>query len=87
MERFYHFYRQERQPPAAALRAAQRWLRDVTNRELGELFQARRDSAPDRARTPYALAHKKFIEHTVGDPQGRPFAAPRYWAAFTFHGV
>jgi CHAT domain-containing protein len=87
MERFYYFYRQENQPPAAALRAAQRWLRDATNQELSQVFQRRIEAATDRSRMPYALAREKFDTHTTRNPQVKPFTAPRFWAAFTFHGV
>jgi len=83
MERFYYFYRQERRPPAAALRAAQRWLRDVTNEELGQVFQARQETGPDRPRMSYYALGRR----TTGNAQAKPFSSPRFWAAFTFHGV
>ncbi len=91
MERFYHGWLKEGQSPAAALQSAQRWLREVTNAELSELFHARRETAPDRprgaSRMPYEQAVEQFTRHALDNPNDRPFAEPRFWAAFTFHGV
>jgi CHAT domain-containing protein/TPR repeat protein len=76
--------------PTQALRKAQLWLRDVTNAELSELFRAYEQAAPDAtesSRMAYALARKKFREHTLRQAGERPFAHPYYWAAFAFYGV
>jgi CHAT domain-containing protein len=43
MAEFYRCWRWELQPPAVALRAAQRWLRDTTNAEKSRHFQAALD--------------------------------------------
>jgi len=76
--------------PAAALREAQLWLRDVTNAELSELFEKYKMTAPDRperSRMAFELASERFREHTLRDPDERPFAHPYYWAPFVFYGV
>lgn len=89
MVQFYERHLQEGLAPPAALRKAQLWLRDVTNAELGELFAKYKLAAADRpsTRMAYALASDKFREHTLRDPNERPFAHPYYWAAFAFYGV
>ena len=75
-------------PPASALRKAQLWLRDVTNAELSELFDMYRQATPNSStRMAYELAQERFREHTLRDPNERPFAHPYYWAAFAFYGV
>jgi CHAT domain-containing protein/tetratricopeptide (TPR) repeat protein len=75
-------------PPASALRKAQLWLRDVTNAELSELFDMYRKATPNLStRMTYELAQERFREHTLRDPNDRPFAHPYYWAAFAFYGV
>jgi len=73
-------------PPAHALRHAQRWLRDVTNAELSELFNRFKQGASEQSRIAYALARGKFREYTLKNPDERPFTHPYYWAAFAFYG-
>jgi CHAT domain len=60
--------------PAAALRRAQAWLRQVTN---GELAQYGDIAPPERLTGPAAQAW----------PGTRPFAHPDAWAAFTYTGI
>jgi CHAT domain-containing protein len=75
-------------PPASALRKAQLWLRDVTNTELSELFDMYRKVTPNtQMQMAYELAQERFREHTLRDPDERPFAHPYYWAPFVFYGV
>ena len=74
---FYHHHLVEGLPPAAALRNAQRWLRDASSTALdavdrGEAAQAPADAAQS---TPDATA------------ETRPFADPYYWAGFQFTGA
>jgi CHAT domain-containing protein len=73
--------------PAAALQAAQRWLRTVTNAELADLFRERQEQAPDRPRMPYKVAQDEFTTRAGRDRDGRPYAAPYFWAPFTFQGA
>jgi CHAT domain-containing protein len=90
MVKFYEAHLKEGLAPAAALRKAQLWLRDVTNEELSELFAKYKLTATDRptsTRMAYEMASEKFREHTLRDPNERPYAHPYYWAPFVFYGV
>jgi len=87
MKRFYRGHLHDGLAPAPALRTAQRWLRDVTNEELSELFETYREAAPDRPRLAYETAKEHFVRYTLADPKARPFSHPYYWGAFTFSGV
>jgi CHAT domain-containing protein len=84
MERFYRLWRVEGLAPAAALREAQRWLRDTTNAEKAAYFG--RDlpalsgaKLPDDAAELYARAMLK-------NPKARSFEHPVSWAAFALTG-
>ena len=83
VERFYHHHRQEGLTPAASLRKAQRWLRNVTAGELEKEFaKKRRQRGPTRKQA--SAAWRDFAGR---EPDTLPFAHPYYWAAFTFTGV
>jgi len=86
MERFYRLWREEGLVPVAALREAQRWLRDTTNREKAEYFK--RD-APVLAgvRMPEAVAVELFADRMLQDPDARQFEHPFWWAAFSYTGA
>ena len=86
MERFYRLWREEGLAPVAALREAQRWLRDTTNREKAEYFK--RD-APALAgfRVPEMVAVELFTDRMVQDPDARQFEHPFWWAAFCYTGA
>ncbi|MBO9391097.1 MAG: CHAT domain-containing protein [Roseiflexus sp.] len=86
MERFYRLWREEGLAPVAALREAQRWLRDTTNREKAEYFK--RD-APVLAgvRMPEAVAVELFADRMLQDPDARQFEHPFWWAAFSYTGA
>ncbi len=86
MERFYRGWIVDRCEPAEALRAAQRWLRDSTNREKVDYF--RRDiPLLTRHRMPESTALLLFNDRSVRDPDARSFAHPFWWAAFALTGV
>lgn len=94
MIKFYEYHlqgdstsRDTPMPPARALRHAQRWVREVTNAELSELFQSFKQDASEQSKMVYALARKKFREYALRNPDGRPFSHPYHWAAFAFYGV
>jgi CHAT domain-containing protein/formylglycine-generating enzyme required for sulfatase activity/tetratricopeptide (TPR) repeat protein len=71
---------------AGALASAQRWLRDVTARELAVVFDEERRKA-DSARTiDRHVASSAWRRFTLMPPDGLPFSDPRYWAAFSFVG-
>ncbi len=75
LSRFYILWR-DGAHPAEALRTAQRWLRDATNRELRSAYPEIMDR--------YAPIPEPLRE-VWGT--GRDFAHPAYWAAFTYMGA
>jgi CHAT domain-containing protein/tetratricopeptide (TPR) repeat protein len=87
MERFYYFYCVENRYPSTALRAAQLWLRDLTNEELIEFLQKRIEKTQGQSRMAYSLILKKFYSRATLGPKETPFASPVFWAAFTFNGI
>jgi CHAT domain-containing protein len=92
MVRCYEFMLFERMTPCAALRAAQRWLRDLTVAGLetylghhAALAQAQRDVVVRMAAAlDSRLRERVFI---YNEPNMQPFADPIYWAPFTFNGA
>lgn len=73
--------------PAAAVSAAQRWLRDASAGELAERVTSLRSAlTDDDGETDTALSDV-WRDLVGSDPDDRPFAAPEYWAAFTYTGV
>ena len=84
MTRFYHCWKHDQLSPAAALRAAQRWLRDTTNREKADYFEAaaRGESGPvsDSAR----ILWRAMVRKAPGD---RAHAHISEWAAFVYTGA
>ena len=87
MERFYRHHLDNALAPDVALRQAQRWLRDVTQAELGDFFERYRGTAPDRPRMPLGVAEEWLIRFKRGDPAAQPFRHPYHWAAFVFSGI
>jgi CHAT domain-containing protein/tetratricopeptide (TPR) repeat protein len=86
MEHFYRGWRAEQLPPAQALRTAQRWVRDTTNREKADYF--RRYSAPLSNTAMYKGTAAAFLtEGMSGDPDRQIFVHPFWWAAFYLTGV
>ena len=86
MERFYAGWREDKLPPAEALRVAQRWLRDTTNREKAEYFK-RYSKELSGARMPEGTAVDFFNQLMSRDLHCRDFAHPFWWAAFYLTGV
>jgi tetratricopeptide (TPR) repeat protein len=77
----YRFYAGDRDGgTAAALSAAQRWLRDATAEELAALTMA-----PPFDRLPTASVVGRPFRRR--DPASRPYAHPAFWAPFTYSGV
>ncbi|EFO82062.1 hypothetical protein OSCT_0061 [Oscillochloris trichoides DG-6] len=100
MHRFYELYLQgdsalglRPQQPARALREAQRWLREMTYRDLQvylEHHEALKSDAQTTSRLPWLLIEEGLLKAEIGQNQHRterPFAQPRYWAPFVFYGV
>jgi tetratricopeptide (TPR) repeat protein len=86
MERFYRLWRQDGLAPAEALRAAQIWLRDTTNRGKADYFK-RDVPALAGCRMPEMVAADFFSQATARRPADRDFAHPFWWAAFYLTGV
>lgn len=88
MVEFYRHWRSvpEGLGPAEALRQAQRWLRDSTNGEKRELFRTLLEEG-EEARLPRATVEACFEAVALEDPEGRAFADPTGWAAFTYIGA
>ena len=86
MSRFYHLWRQDGLAPAQALRAAQCWVRDTTNREKAAYF---RRELPTRSalKMPAGIAHDFFEKLRDRRPDARDFEHPFWWAAFYLTGV
>ncbi len=80
MERFHRFRREEGLDPAAALRSAQRWLRDRTRSELSDYYG-------DYMRMSSETAESGHIELPGGADTARVYADPYRWAAFTMTGA
>jgi CHAT domain-containing protein/tetratricopeptide (TPR) repeat protein len=94
------FPNMSKEPPAAALARAQRWLRRATNRDLlawsatNHLAPTLEDQkrlvlTPDRGNRYEMNDAETFLksvvrEHT--DPDDRPYADPYYWAGFQVSG-
>lgn len=91
MERFYRLWRKDGLKPALALREAQRWVRDTTNRQKADYFG---QDIPELA----VLGATKMADHIAADfftivmsdkagQHARMFEHPYWWAAFYLTGV
>jgi CHAT domain-containing protein len=84
--RFYELWRSKGVAPVEALRQAQIWVRDTTNKQKAEYIKA---FLPEFAsnRVPIATAkhlHRQLLLRRLHE---HDFAHPYYWAAFGFTGV
>jgi CHAT domain-containing protein/tetratricopeptide (TPR) repeat protein len=77
MRRFVHEWRQNGTAPAEALRRAQRWVRDATNRE-------RQAAYPDAPGLGHLPADPRLRDIWAGR---RAYAHPHDWAAFAYIGA
>ncbi len=67
--------------------AAQRWLRDSTDREKAEYFK-RDVPALAGFRMPAAVALELYVDRMLQrDPDARSFAHPFWWGAFCYTGA
>jgi CHAT domain-containing protein len=74
-----YFQQEDKLSPARALRAAQRWLRDTTNKEKAEYFR-RYSPTLSGMRMLEATAVAFYNEAMSRDPDRRDFAHPFWWA-------
>lgn len=83
--KFYDAFLGDRMPPAAAMRAAQRWIQHSTVEDLKQTIRdwetARRISAEQAGVVVGALAG------AFPDDNIRPLASPTYWGGFVHYGV
>jgi CHAT domain-containing protein len=89
MTKFYEFLLCDDEPPARALRNAQRWLREITAGELLDYFEGHRvsEEAKLAPRMPLAVAAGGVTRFALEDPASRPYAnKPYHWAPFVFIG-
>ena len=86
LTRFYDLWRQDSLEPAAALRAAQQWVRDTTNAEKIAYFKTVLTAQPD-INTAGSTADYLYKQMLLSRPDQRDFAHPFHWAAFSYVGV
>ena len=88
MAQFYELWRKKYMEPAAALRAAQLWVRDTTNREKAQYFKAFIPELQASAfRMASTTAERLYQNVVIEEPDGREFAHPYYWAGFSYFGA
>ncbi|WP_030435096.1 CHAT domain-containing protein [Actinoplanes subtropicus] len=85
MERFHTLWH-ELGDPAAALRQAQRWLRDTTNGEKAAYFHQQLPGL-DASRASGSAAAEFFTVTVIRRGDARDFAHPFWWAAFALTGA
>tara|TARA_R110001592_G_scaffold363372_2_gene686285 strand:- start:158997 stop:162929 length:3933 start_codon:yes stop_codon:yes gene_type:complete len=83
-EEFYRHHIDADQDLANALRRAQLWLRDSTAEELGlgDLWQKVYETSDPTSGYAY-----RMMRYYRANPGVTPYAAPYYWAAFSFTGA
>jgi CHAT domain-containing protein len=85
MEQFYRGWLVAHLSPAQALRGAQRWVRDTTNREKAAYF-ARYSPTLAGTRLPEGAAVAFFNNAMSWELERQDFAHPFWWAAFYLTG-
>jgi len=85
MAEFYRCWRREQMTPAAALRAAQRWLRDTTNAQ--KIHWAETAVALHEAWLPPAVAQRFLDQLYYREPNHRDHSSLHNWAAFAYVGA
>jgi CHAT domain-containing protein len=85
MAEFYRCWRQEQMTPAAALRAAQRWLRDTTNAQ--KIQRVETALAQHEAWLPPAVAQVFLDGLSFLEPDHRDHSGLHNWAAFAYVGA
>ena len=87
MEHFYRCWRKTgSRPPVGRRAAAERWLRDTSNREKAEYLK-RYSPTLSGTRMTEAVAIGFYSQAMSRDLDHRDFAHPFWWAAFYLTGV
>ena len=85
--RFYQHWRVDGQQPVHALRAAQLWLRDTTNREKAAFFGQFVPGLQQRMAGQVGAEFFVALHNREEGLDDHSFAHPVHWAAFTLTGV
>ncbi|MEZ4869308.1 MAG: CHAT domain-containing protein [Caldilineaceae bacterium] len=86
MARFYDLWQSEGVEPVHALRQAQQWMRNTTNREKRLYYKEIWDGKPS-TEVSQATARDFFYQIGLLDGQGQDLRHPFWWAAFYLTGV
>ena len=86
LTRFYDLWRIEGRTMDQALRQAQQWVRDTTNREKIAYFKNFM-AIQSTTTMPASTADYLYKSLILSRPDARDFSHPFHWAAFTYTGV
>lgn len=86
MEKFYQLLHTGL-APAAALRQAQQWLKNVPAGQLADRFKAEKDKPPLERMLSYEQASQIWRKFAACGETEKPFSHPYYWAAFSLVGI
>ena len=86
-QRFYEELFVAEREPAAAVAAAQHWLRDASAVELQTRLKSMRAALVTGDDEADAAVSKTWRALVSGPADDRPFANPEFWAAFTYVGI
>jgi len=90
MAYFYESWRKQGMSPPEALRQAQIWMRDTTNREKQEYFEMKKTKMPQPEIPKMAYPTANYLERTLletPNSKQRHYAHPFHWAGFGYMGV
>ncbi|OQX05442.1 MAG: hypothetical protein BWK80_52155 [Desulfobacteraceae bacterium IS3] len=90
MAYFYESWRKQGMSPPEALRQAQIWMRDTTNREKQEYFEMKKTNMPQSESPKMAYPTANYLERTLLEmfnSKERHYAHPFHWAGFGYMGV
>ncbi len=88
MAYFYELWQKQGMEPPEALRQAQIWMRDTTNREKQQYFEMKKTNMPQSEIPKMAYPTADYLEQAVMfKPKERRYAHPFHWAGFGYMGV
>jgi CHAT domain-containing protein len=83
---FYHCWRVQKMPPAAALRQAQQWMRDTTNNEKARFCETLLPDFGGAAVFDVDAVSSIYRLVALQPPDERSYSHPHFWSAFTYSG-